>query len=260
VHVVEDDDDRTLPRQRLQQSADRPEDLLGAKRTRAEAEQAAEAVGDRSSLWVAADDGGDPFAALMRRQRGAEPGCSLDDLDHRPERDALPIGQAAPDQHCRLVLDLGEELRGQTRLPRSGRPEHRHELAGLVGLRSFEGLAQHRQLALAADERGVEAARNRRSPGDHTQHPPGGHRLGLTLELERLDRLDKDGVAHEVVRRVADQYLAGPRRRLEPRSDVNRVAGNERLPRRGVAGHNLARVDAGADSEVDPPAFLELAV
>ena len=77
--------------------------------------------------------------------------------------------------------------------------------------------------SLPADERQVVTALGDADPADREQ-PVGGNALGLALQLERLDRLDLDGVAHEPVGRLADQHLVGRRRLLEPRRDVDRVA------------------------------------
>ena len=52
----------------------------------------------------------------------------------------------------------------------------------------------------------------------------------------------------------------GRRRLLEAGGDVDRVAADEALAARGVAGDHLARVDAGARLERDPVAPLELLV
>ena len=83
----------------------------------------------------------------------------------------------------------------------------------------------------------------------HAQQPVGGNRLGLALQLERLDRLDLDRLAYERERRLPDQHLARLRRLLQPSGDVDRIAGREPLLR---SRHHLARHDA------DPPLQPEL--
>ena len=83
----------------------------------------------------------------------------------------------------------------------------------------------------------------------HAQEPVGGNRLGLALQLERLDRLDLGRVADERERRLPDQHLARLRRLLQPRRHVDRIAGRQPLLR---PGHHLARHDA------DPPLQPEL--
>jgi hypothetical protein len=84
--------------------------------------------------------------------------------------------------------------------------------------------------------------------------------LRLSLQLEGLDLLDLDRFSHESVRRRADQDLERRRGLLEPCRDVHRVAGDQSLPRRRVAGDDLARVDSGSVGEADAPDALQLVV
>ena len=99
---------------------------------------------------------------------------------------------------------------------------------------------------LSSDEPCLVAALGRL---EHSQQPVGGNGAGLSLQLERRDGLDLDGVTDEVERRLAEQHLARLRRLLEPRGDVHRVA--RRQPLLG-AGHDGARVqpDARLDAEL----------
>ena len=92
------------------------------------------------------------------------------------------------------------------------------------------------------------------------REPVGGHGLRLALELERLDRLDRDRVAHEAEGRLPDQDLARGGGLLEAGGDVDRVAGHERLPGRALSGHDLAGVDPDAQRDPRAEALLELGV
>ena len=73
-----------------------------------------------------------------------------------------------------------------------------------------------------------------------THEPVGGNRLGLALQLERLDQLDLDRVPHERERRLTEQHLARLRGLLQPSGNVDRVAGREPLlrPRHHLARHH----------------------
>ncbi len=93
-------------------------------------------------------------------------------------------------------------------------------------------------------------------PRDRKQ-PVGRHGLGLALELERLDDLDLDGVAHEPVGRLTDEHLHRGRVLLEPRRDVHGVARDQPLAVGDVAGDHLAGVDAGPVLEADTVRRLE---
>ena len=82
----------------------------------------------------------------------------------------------------------------------------------------------------------------------HAQKPVGGDRLGLTLQLERLDGLDLGGIADQCERRASDQHLAGLRGLLQPRGDVHRIARCQPLLR---PGHHFAGHDADPRLEAE---------
>ena len=112
-----------------------------------------------------------------------------------------------------------------------------------------------------ARPRGRRAATRSRARGvASADQAVGGHALGLALQLERLDRLGLDRVAHERVGELAEQRLLRRRGLLEPGGDVDRVAGREPLVAGGLAGDDLAGVDAGADRHRDAVVALELDV
>ena len=87
-----------------------------------------------------------------------------------------------------------------------------------------------------------------------------GDPFGLALELERLDRFDLDGVANQLVGRLADQHLAGGRGLLQPSGHVHGVAGDQPLAGRDVAGDDLARIHTGAVLQADPVVRLQALV
>jgi len=89
-------------------------------------------------------------------------------------------------------------------------------------------LVQQEELAVAADERRVEAPCPAGRLGNDVQQPHRADRLRLALQLERPGVLGDDRRADELVGRLADQDLARPRGLLEPGGDVHRVAGDER--------------------------------
>ena len=91
----------------------------------------------------------------------------------------------------------------------------------------------------------------------HVQEPECGDPLRLPLQLERLDGLDVDVVADEPVRQLSEQHLARAGGLLEARRGVDRVAGDEPLPRGRIAGDDLSRIDAGAVRERDAVRALE---
>ena len=208
----------------LQRLAEGPGDLLRRRRRLALAEQRA----DRHR------------GGLLRGQQVE----LLQHLDHRPVRDPLAVGQAAAAHDHRL--DRCQNLRGEPGLADTGVADDRHQLAALLGLHALPCFPDERELALASDEPRLVPALRRLA---HAQEPVGGNRLGLALQLERLDRLDLGRVADECERRPSDQHLARLRRLLQPGRHVHRIARCQPLLR---PRHHLARHDA------DPPLDSEL--
>ena len=163
----------------------------------------------------------------------------LDDLDDRPVGDALAVGEAAAADD-RARRRPARNSAASRDLPTPAAPStvnswHERSRDGLV-----EGVAQPPQLALAADHRRVEPPRDRVSARQREQAVR-RDRLRLALQLERLDRLRPRPRRARAHASRADQDLAGLRRLLEPRGDVDGVAGREPL---GRAGDHLAGVDA----------------
>ena len=90
----------------------------------------------------------------------------------------------------------------------------------------------------------------RASPSDSRENLEQGERadgLRFPFENKRLDRLDSDGVADEAVRLGSDEHLSCAGSLLEPSSDVDSVAGDERLT--FTADDDLAGVDPDARLE-----------
>ena len=97
-----------------------------------------------------------------------------------------------------------------------------------------------------------------RGVGRHGDQPERRHRLLLPLQGEGVHGLDLHGVLHQPVGGIAEQDLAGRGSLFQPRGDVHRVAGDEALPGRRVAGHDLAGVHA--DPRGQPLAVLALEI
>ena len=126
----------------------------------------------------------------------------LHHLDHRPVRDPLPVGQAAPAHDA--GFHVGERLGDEPRLAHPGVADHRHELAARLCLHPLPCLGERSQLSLATDEPRRMAALGRIQDGDEAI---GRHRMRLSLQRQRLDRLRHHRFAHERERRLADQHL-----------------------------------------------------
>ena len=189
---------------------------------------------------------GEPTVAVVR------PVQLLHHLDHRPVGDPLAVGKAAAANDRRVRR--AEELLREPRLPDAGGAEHREQVA-----RALAGDARARRPEQLACRSRPTIGAPRRRPGRLVRPRAAGRRRAarLALRLERGRRLDLDGVAHQPVGRLAEQDLARLGRLLEPRGDVDRVAG--RQPLLG-AGDHLAGVDADPELEPRAVAGLELVV
>ena len=154
LNVVEDKDERGLL---LEQLAERPGDLLRR----------------RPRLRL-------PQERADRRRGGRIRGRRVELLQHlhdRPVGDPRPVGQAAAADDRRL--DHRQRLGRQPRLAQTRVGDDRDQLAAPLRQRPRPGLAQQRQLALAADEDRLVPALGRRVG---SEQPVGGQRLALPLQ------------------------------------------------------------------------------
>ena len=179
-----------------------------------------------------------------RRRIGRKLAQLLDHLDHRPVGDPLPVGEAAATHHPHA--EPRDELGHQPRLAHARLPGNGHKLAALALERPRPRLPQQRQLRLAAHEPGLVRALGQLT---HREQPERRHRVGLALQLERLQLLHLDRIPSQRQRRRAHQDLTRAGRLLQPRRHVDRIPGHERVV---AAGHDLARVHP------DPCLDLEL--
>jgi hypothetical protein len=155
--------------------------------------------------------------------------------------------QAATFNDSRAVVDLRDELGDEPRLADPGRSKQREQLAGGFGGGALEVLAQALQFAAAPDERRVQPASEPRRIWIDPEQAVRLDNLALALQ-GKLDQFDAHGIADELKRLLPDQDVARCAALLESRRDVDRVSRNEGL---GLAGHDLAGVDADPDLEVE---------
>ena len=173
-------------------------------------------------------------------------------LRQRPVGDAFAVGEAAaavPPDVVGEPVDVLLELPGEARLADPGDADDRDELGlALLGGR-VEQLLDQAQLAVAADERRLEAdglqgaaaarghTRSARQSGTGSALPFSSCSPAVLVGDRRLGRPP---------RRLADEHGAGLGRGLDPRGGVDEVAGDHALAR-GAEGHGrLAGEDAGA--------------
>src|SRR5581483_2066831 len=195
------------------------------------------------------------LARLPARMVLVDAGELAHDLPDRPERDSLAVGKTSPSHDARARADPRDQLGSEPGLADAGLAGDRDEPARAVRDDALELALEDLQLLLAPRERRRRPARDE-SHLARSEQPVGRDRLGLPLDLQRLDALGVDRAMDQLVRTLAEQHLAGTRGLLEPRGDVDGVAGDERLAARRVSRHDFARVDA--DAQRDPPSELSL--
>jgi hypothetical protein len=144
------------------------------------------------------------------------------------------------------------ELPQESRLAHAGLADQRDHVRPALTDDALEQRLQRADLVVASDERRLARRRGaaRGVLRDRPKCLPGRHRLGLALELERLELLVADGVRRGARGGLADRDASGPRGALEAGGDVHGVA-NDRVGVADRAGQDLAGVDADAKVEVD---------
>ena len=153
VRVLDDEHERTLPGEPSEQPAERPKELF-ARRAPLEAQRRRDGARHGRAVLETLDE----LVELAVRGR------LLDDLADRPVRDAVAVRRAAADEDGRGSAEQILELPREPRLPDPGLAEHGDELAGVLGDRPVERVAQQAELALSAHERRVLGPR----PGQST--------------------------------------------------------------------------------------------
>src|SRR5215468_3977075 len=184
----------------------------------------------------------------IQRARGVERRALHRDARVRPARD---LGLSQP---------FAEHLH-QTRLADPGFTRQEHGLA-LARNNALEPLDEQRHFLLAADE-GRELALARLEPTFGRtlgEYPRGGNRLAKTFQQLRAELVEHEPGADELPREAVDHDLIRPRKRLQPRGQVWRVAGHcAGLPPPSsiqVPDDDHARGDA--DARTQALAILEL--
>ena len=221
------------PRQRLEQPADAPGDLLGRDRA-CPSRRARPRSGYRGELGVASQPPARREIADLRR-----------DLLERPVGDALAVREAAADDTTRAPRPSSSRARRDFPMP--GRPDDRRQLRRP----RLDGRGERVSSCSSSLRRPTNGASIGRVNAGTSSSSSSTRKAGtgslLPFSVERLDRLRADRVTHEALGRRPDQDLAGGGRLLEPGGDVHGVARGERL---AGAGDDLARVDADAHLEL----------
>src|SRR5207237_10469224 len=85
------------------------------------------------------------------------------------------------------------------------------------------------ELLLSSHERALQPADAARAhQRQRTDQPAADDTVGLSLCVDRGRRIELEGTSHSCGRALADEDLARRGRLLEPRGDVDCIAGDER--------------------------------
>src|SRR6478672_5568939 len=95
LHIIDQEHERTLTSDGLEQQADRPERLLGRGVATGDAEHMADLSCDPPGPIVLTEERGDATASLVGVLDPRETDDLPDPLDDRQERDAIPVREAA---------------------------------------------------------------------------------------------------------------------------------------------------------------------
>ena len=186
VQVLERDDERPARGDAREHAAKAPEELVDGIRGVGQADRR------RSALRrgrVAVRERVELRAGQVERVVVVHARELAERLGDRPERDALAVGEAAAARHGG---SLRRPLRGTRRRGATcrRRPRRRSSRAGPIRRRrrhrAPRGASRAPRRGRRAGERSRGAAARPRTPSE----PERRHRLGLALELERLDRLE----------------------------------------------------------------------
>ena len=225
VDVLDDEDERTLLGETLEEAAPGGERLVAAiaaeLRFAGEAEEREEMRLDARLVAGAGErvlDGlVDLRRDLLRRVLLEDAGLRLDDLAERPQRDPVAVGEAAslaPGDELGVGVDDALELVDEAALADSGDADEREELRRALVPRALEGVADDAELALATDELGARLVRDvdaeARVRGDGR---PDRDRLGLALRLDWRRLLVVDGGAGRAVASSRRRGCRSPARR-----------------------------------------------
>ena len=168
----------------------------------------------------------------------------LDDLQQRPESDALPVGKAAPARDPGPARQVAEELVHQPRLPDTGDAEHGEELAGAIAERLSNASCRRRSSRLrptiADTRRPARAGDGNRSASTRRQASLAG---SVTIASPRYPTgclVDDDG-----------RWARLPARDIDERRQ--RLARRPRLGRAVCARNHAPSADTDAKVELERP-------
>jgi hypothetical protein len=191
VQVLDEDDDRLLPHEILEELDPR---LVQALARREGVQVAGDVEAERQAEHSARVEEAE---RRLGRIAFEQPQVLLQHLSERPVGDALAVGQAAarpPEGRRVLVAEPLPELPREPRLAHAGVAHHRHDVRAPITRDSAERRLEQSELALAPDEgapEAADAARPHQRQGAHEAAALDPSRLALRLHRRRLLELKR---------------------------------------------------------------------
>ena len=258
LEVLEDEHGRPLLGEPLEEEPPGREEILPVGRgPLREPEQVGEPRLEPAPLLRVGDVLLDRGPELRERGLGRllleDPGPHRAPSPRAPSRRRRPrrrdSGRGATRRCLDQAVDVLLELPREPRLPDPGDARRPRRAVPCPPRRdAVEELLDEAQLAVAADERRLEARRLLRAAAvrGHPERPVERDRLGLPLQLVLARRLVGDRRLGRPPRRLADEDRSRLGRRLDPRRRVDEVAGDHPLAVGPERHRRLAGQDAGA--------------
>ena len=192
-----------LARQVLEHHADRPEELRDRVLAIGQAGERPEAFGGAAL----GDELRDGRAGYLGSVAGGHPRGRLDELDDRPERDALAVGEAAATEHPRRRRQAIDELVHEAALADAGVAAHSYPHAGDVSHGGLEAVDEAGKLSVTPPS-AVQAR-----VGDRAAQTPSTRNAGTgsALPLSVRGSSSTSVAASPTSRRVSPPMTTWPR-------------------------------------------------
>src|SRR6266542_2403432 len=194
-----------------------------------------------------------PLRDRLARLALEDPEVLLQHLEEGPVRDSLAVREATagPEQRLRRFgAQPLPELADEPRLADAGIADDRDQLRLATSGHPAVCVLQLCQLAVATDEgrpQSADAARAHQRQGAHELAALNTARLSLRVDRPRLSEFECAADGRDCP--FADEDLARAGGLLQPRADVDGVAGHERAALTGPPDDDAAGVDPDAKGE-----------
>ena len=256
VDVLEEDDERSRPGERLQQLPCPPDELLAGELRRARGRSPTRRAPPPRRRPRAPRASASATSVVSRSRMPAA--CRTASASGQKVMPS-PYGRQRPRRKATCV-ERADELVDEPRLADARLADHGHEPAAplrrwLRAAGAFSAASSSSRPTIGASSRRGRSAPSRTAT---SRYAGTGSDLPLSSSGSTSSTSTKSRTRRYV--RSSEEHLLLARGLLEPGGDVHGVPGDEALVRGRVAGDDLPGVHAGADREPHAPVALELVV